>query len=142
MLRFGSLTNRLGSGFHRGDDCIPCQIKKQALYPFINPPGSFSYPSPKVSQVSVMFLTVTVCARSLRGAPAFRTVVTSHLWATPTNGHPPPLLLTRTLTTVQPMLPPESHRLPRYDVSTTGHIKDYQMTDLEIANIISSWLHS
>lgn len=75
-----------------------------------------------------MSLTVTECVRSLNGVPVFRTVVTSHLWATQISGHPLQLPLTRTPTTVPPMLPLGSHHLPRYEVWTTEHIKDFQMT--------------
>lgn len=104
------------------------RLRIQALCSFINLPLSFFSPSPKGNLVSVMSLTVTECVRSLSGGPVFRTVVTSHLWATQISGHPLQLLLTRTPTTVPPMLPLGSHHLPRYEVWTTEHIKDFQMT--------------
>lgn len=122
----------------------PARLRNQALYSFINPLLSFCSPSPKVNRVSVMFLMVTVCVRSLSGVPAFRTVVTSHLWATQTSGHPLPLLLTRTPTTVPPVLPLGNHRLPRYEVWTTGHIKDFPTTinsPWKGGNKVGSWLH-
>ncbi len=106
----------------------PARLRNQALYSFINPPVSLSYPSPKVNRVSVMFLMVTACVRSLSGVSVCRTVVTSHLWATQTSGLRLPLLLTRTPTTVLPMLPLGSHHLTRYEVWTTGQTKDFQMT--------------
>lgn len=120
----------------------PARFRNQALYSFINPAVSFFSPSPKVNLVSVMFLMVTVCVRSLSGAPVFGTVVTSHLWATQTSGHPLPLLLTRTPTTVPPTLPLESHHLQRYEVLITGHIKDFQMTTNSQwrGNNVNSWL--
>lgn len=92
----------------------PARLRNQALYSFINPPLSFLSLSPKVNRVSVTCLMATVCVRSLSGAPVFRTVVTSHLWATRTNGRPLPLHLIRTPTTVLPVLPPGSHRSTRY----------------------------
>lgn len=112
----------------RGMSVHPARLRNQALYSFINPPLSFSSPSPKVNPASVTFSTATACARSSSGAPASRTAVTSHLWATLTSGRPPPPLLTRTPTTVPPRPPPGSRRLPRYEVRTTGHLKDFQMT--------------
>lgn len=124
----------------------PARLRNQALYSFINPPLSHSLLRlPKVNPVNVMFLMVTACVRSSSGAPVFRTVGISHLWATQTSGHPPPQLLTRTPTTAPPRLPPASRRLQRYEVQTTGYIKDFQVMTRPLwkfwGNNVSSWLH-
>jgi len=115
LLKYGSLTSRLGwEGNSMGG--WECQIRKPGFISFHK--SSRLILPPKASRAAATSSTATACARSSSAAPASGTAATSHLWATRTNGRPPPPLPTRTPTDVPPTPPPGSRHSPRYEAAT------------------------